>query len=38
MESDEFKNLILSELNPKTDFQNEDEYISTRDMMLKVNY
>lgn len=37
MESEEFKSLILSEINPKTGFQTEDEYISTRDMILKVN-
>lgn len=35
--NDEFKENILSDINPKNGFRQNDEYISTSDIILKVN-
>lgn len=35
--NENFSDKILSEINPKNGFKLNDEYISTSDMILKVN-
>ena len=37
MINDNFCNKVLSDINPKVGFKIDDEYISSQDMILKVN-